>query len=120
MAKIERVASSVFSSYAVTRKDSAEDTNDQKKRDGQDQNDQRKKADRESVDKAIKDLQSAPTFTQTGIRVEVLDGKDGIRVRLAHGNGMTIRTMTAEEFLKLRDASAGDGRPRGKILDQKL
>jgi hypothetical protein len=119
VAKVERVASAVFGSLAIKRKESAEDPTEEKKRENPDQQkEEQAKADRQSVEKAIVDLKGTGQFTQTGMGVEVTETKEGLTVRLLHPSGTTIRTMSAEEFIKLRDASAG--KARGKLLDQKF
>ena len=103
---------------AVKRKDSADkegsgkqEHHKQEKRDEPEQ-----KADREQIQKAVEDLRAAGDFTATGMKVEAFETEEGLRVRLAQPNGTTVKVMSAEEFLKLRDASVN----RGKILDQKV
>ena len=126
--RIERALGAVFGLGAVKRKDSPEKDSGQDKKqehDPQSQNqssgdEHQRSADRQSVEKALTDLRTTRQFDQTGMRVEVLETKDGLRVRLAHADGTTVKVLTAEDFIKLKETSTGDQTPRGKILDQKF
>jgi hypothetical protein len=66
------------------------------------------------------EMRSDAKFAQSGMRVEMVATKDGMTVRLTQASGSVIKTMTADEFLKLHDAASGDKTTRGKILDQKF
>ncbi|MBI3543970.1 MAG: hypothetical protein HY075_11925 [Deltaproteobacteria bacterium] len=124
-AKIERVSGTAFGTAAIKRKESADQqgsANQQKKEQQQQKPDEEQQppADRQTVEKAMADLRSSDNFTQTGMRVEVLNTKEGLRVRLAQANGSVVKVMSAEEFMKLRDSTAGVNASPGKILDQKV
>ena len=80
----------------------------------------KKEPDRKIVEQAIYDLQLMDQFIQTGMKVEMVDSKDGLQVRLLQTNGATVKTMFASDFLRLREDSADNQSPRGKILDQKF
>lgn len=55
-----------------------------------------------------------------GLSAQMTGGGPGLRVVLRDGTGAVVRQFTGEEFIKLREAVQGDGRSRGKLLDQKL
>lgn len=121
--KIEKIWGSVFSPSAVRRKEpSDKDGSGQKKEQPRDQNsrDERPSADRKSVEKAVSDLRSEESFTHTGMSVEMIESPDGLQVRLIHPSGALIKTMSADDFMRLRESSAGGPLLRGKILDQKF
>lgn len=124
--KIEKTWGTIFGQTAVRRKESADkDGSSNEQNPGREKKERPadpetpKSADRQSVEKAMTDLRSENHFTETGMRVEVINSKDGLRIRLAHANGSTVKVMTAEEFMKLRESSDGEQAARGKILDQK-
>jgi uncharacterized FlaG/YvyC family protein len=123
--KIERVWGTIFGQTAVNRKESPDHDSqapkDQKKnqRDNEEKRDEQRPADSRAVEQAMNDLRSTPHFTQTGLSVEMLQSVGGLRVRLVQPGGAVVKEMTAEEFLKLREASV-ESQPRGKILDQKF
>ena len=75
---------------------------------------------REELEKAVLEMKSATSFTSTGIKAEIVNTKDGVQVQLNQPNGTAIRTMSAEEFMKMRRASILEASGRGNILDQKL
>ncbi|MEW6057353.1 MAG: hypothetical protein AB1540_12145 [Bdellovibrionota bacterium] len=127
--KIERVWGSLFAvnPNAVKRKEGSENgqPDDQREKRGRQNPSEEqgqkapKQADRADVERAINDLKSADPFTQAGLRVEMMQTAEGLSVRLLQHNGTVLKTMSAEEFLKLRESSAAD-QTRGKILDQKF
>ena len=127
--KIERASAAILGSTSIKRKD----TSDKDRSSGDSHREKEKKdqqpepesepeiaADRPSVEKAMGEMRTTDNFTQTGMKVEVFESKDGLRVRLAQANGSTVKVMTAEEFMKLRQAASGVLAARGKILDQKF
>jgi len=68
-----------------------------------------------------KRLQAAiEEFTAGGLSATPTGTGPGLKVILKDGSGAVIRQMTGEEFLELRETAKGDGRARGKILDQKF
>jgi hypothetical protein len=52
-----------------------------------------------------------------GLQAEVDGQGPGLRVTLKDGRGAVVRQFTGEEFLRLREAAAGN---RGRLLDKKL
>lgn len=126
--KIERTSAAILGGTAIKRKESPEKdglANDskrdnEKQRQQHEEEEQQTAADRQSVEKAMTEMRTADSFTQTGMKVEVFDSKEGLRVRLAQANGSTVKVMSAEEFMKLRQAATGIPAARGKILDQKF
>jgi hypothetical protein len=128
--RIEKSWSSFFNQPTIKRKDvtdkEGQSNQEENRKDGQKQGEDKDAdqkpapADRHSVTKAIADLQTSDKFAQTGMRVEMLETKAGLEVRLTHADGKLIKNMSAEDFIKLRDSSVGDQKPRGKILDQKF
>lgn len=127
--RIERAWGSLLGQSALKRKEPAvkdessgqQNQQRQQEQQGSDQerSEDQKAADRASVEKAVNDLRAADDFSLTGMKVEAFNTKEGLRVRLTHASGATIKVMSAEEFLKLRDATVGSSAP-GKILDQKF
>lgn len=124
--KIERVWSNLFGTQKVNPQHDRQHKNEQQK-DQQKENDEQSKQqaqderakDREQVEKAAKELRESQNFQNTGMHVEVFAQFDGIKVRLSQKGGNTVKIMTAEEFLKLKDNTTKDT-TRGKILDQKF
>lgn len=127
-AKIERASAAILGNTAIKRKDAPDkdgtprDSKREKNKQEQEAQDEQPETptDRQSVEKAMTEMRTADSFTQTGMRVEVFDSKEGLRVRLAQSNGTTVKVMSAEEFMKLRQAATGILAARGKILDQKF
>lgn len=122
--KIERVWSNLFSTDKVTQKDNQQRNDKQKdqqpkKDENKEQASDERAKDRAHVEKAAQELRETPSFQSTGMSVEVLGKDETITVRLTQVNGTTIKVMTAEEFLKLKD-NTGKQALRGKILDQKF
>ena len=72
------------------------------------------------LEKAVNDTQKDPAFTQSGLHAEIISTKDGPKIQLTHSGGNTLKILSAEEFLKLRDSSHQEDTGRGKILDQKF
>jgi len=73
-----------------------------------------------TVQKGVLELQSSLPFTQTGIRIEMIDTPTGLAVRLLNPSGNLIKLMAAEDFLKLKEKKIDTHVSRGKILDQKF
>lgn len=76
--------------------------------------------DRETLERSIKALRESSHFAQTGMQVEMINSKEGLMVKLTQASGVTIKTLTAEEFVRLEKAAGGQEQARGKILDQKF
>lgn len=74
----------------------------------------------EELQAAVDAFQKDEHAQASGLSAEVAGQGPGLKVTLKDGNGGVVRQFTGEEFLRLREASARDGRTRGKILDQKL
>jgi uncharacterized FlaG/YvyC family protein len=55
-----------------------------------------------------------------GLNASVSSTAPGLKVVLKNESGDVVRQLTGEEFLKLRESSAGFTKVQGKILDQKL
>ena len=68
---------------------------------------------------AISAFQSDEQNRANGLNASVTGQGPGLKVVLKDGRGAVVRQFTGEEFVQLREA-ARDGRPRGKILDQKF
>ena len=66
-----------------------------------------------AVDSFVQDT----TTVSNGLSAEVIGQGPGLRVTLKDGRGAVVRQFTGEEFVRLREASAGG---RGKLLDKKL
>jgi hypothetical protein len=75
---------------------------------------------REELERALNEMKSSPNFTGKGINAEIIDTVNGLTVRLNQANGSTIKTMTADEFMRLRRSSVLEDVGRGNILDQKF
>lgn len=124
MPRIERFWTNLFGNNIIKRKESPQD--DQQKRQNQhqqskqDSENPKQEIKKQDVESAIADLKKIDQFNQTGMGVELVETKEGIHVKLSHANGHTIKTMSAAEFLRLRDQSQNDQPARGKILDQKF
>lgn len=74
----------------------------------------------EEVGQAVALFHVDPRAKEAGLTAEATGAGPGLRVVLRDGQGAVVRQFTGEEFLKLREAAAGDPRMRGKILDQKF
>ncbi len=74
----------------------------------------------EKVGAAITAFSKDAQTAANGLSASVSGSGPGLRVVLKDINGAVVRQFSGEEFLKLRSATAKDGRVRGKILDQKL
>ena len=83
-------------------------------------NQDQQKPSRKALEDAIDSLKSSQEFTETGIGIELTETKSGLIVKMSQPNGTTIRTLSAEDFLKLRQGSENSSPVRGKILDQKF
>lgn len=70
----------------------------------------------EDVQNAIEALNH--TEVETGVHATVEGDGPGLKVKLTDGAGGVLRTVSGEEFLKLREAISG-GKVPGKILDKK-
>lgn len=68
---------------------------------------------------AISAFQTDEQNRANGLSASVTGQGPGLKVVLKDGRGAVVRQFTGEEFIQLREA-ARDGRPRGKILDQKF
>ena len=72
----------------------------------------------ETVNAAMLTLQSDQQTRAQGIEAEVQGTGPGLKIVLKDGSGATIRSLSGEEFLRLREATH-DVRIAGKIIDQK-
>jgi pyruvate/2-oxoglutarate dehydrogenase complex dihydrolipoamide acyltransferase (E2) component len=72
----------------------------------------------EVVNAAMATFQADQQTKAQGIAAEVQGTGPGLRVVLKDGAGTTIRNLSGEEFLRLREATNAV-RVSGKILDQK-
>ncbi len=82
--------------------------------------DEREAPNREELEKAVVEVSASASFTKTGMGAEVVPTSDGLSVRITHAGGSIVKTMTADEFMRLREHSAVENSKRGKILDQKF
>lgn len=74
----------------------------------------------EKVGEAIHAFAKDAQTQASGLHAEALGSGPGLRVILKDGSGTVVRSLTGEEFLKLRENASQDFHTRGKILDQKL
>jgi uncharacterized protein YlxW (UPF0749 family) len=73
----------------------------------------------ENVQKAIEDFSSNQTNKTHGISATQEGNGPGLKVTLRDSNGGVLRSVSGEEFLKLREAISA-GSKSGRILDQKV
>lgn len=125
--KIERIWGAVVDQATIRRKDQAEKDSSQGQRQQKNPNQENenestnRQATKEDVEKAIADLRANAQFHDSGITAELTMTPKGIQVSLRQASGAQIRTMSADEFLKLRDVAGGPKEAsRGKLLDQKF
>lgn len=135
--RIEKIWGTIFGQSGVKRKETkdrdpsqgqgydqggANQNGDGNSPQNPDNSDQEQKLvfDRPMLEKAAEELRALPSFSQTGMKLDIIETKTGIVVRLLHGSGNLIKEMGAEEFLKLKDSSSGQSVSRGKFLDQKF
>ncbi len=114
----------------VRKKDAAENSvssindstgkNNQNNNPNQNQDQKQEEPNREELERALNEMKSSPNFTGKGINAEIIDTVNGLTVRLNQANGSTIKTMTADEFMRLRRSSVLEDVGRGNILDQKF
>ncbi len=102
-------------------KDAHKERREQQNPQEQSENEQRKQRakDPNLVKRAAEQLRTHPEFQSKGIQILVEEQKDGIKVSLTDASGLVIKVMSAEEFLRLKEATT-EASPRGKILDQKF
>ncbi len=72
----------------------------------------------EDVDAAIEKFSGDETLIANGLTAESVGAGPGLKVVLKDASGGVLRSVSGEEFLKLREA-ANAGRKSGRILDQK-
>jgi len=72
----------------------------------------------EIVNAAMETFQSDQQTRAQGIEAEVQGTGPGLKIVLKDGSGATIRSLSGEEFLRLREATH-DVRVAGKLFDQK-
>lgn len=124
--KIERIWTNIFGSNLIrSKEDAGQESSHQKKNQyfqnqENSQDPQGKSASKEEVEKAIDSLKSSTEFSASGVLLNVLHGEKGTTVEFIQPNGTIIKTMSGEEFLRLRGSAEGDKTPRGSILDQKF
>lgn len=73
----------------------------------------------ESVQKAIEDFSTNQTNLNHGISAASEGNGPGLRVVLKDAAGGILRSVSGEEFLKLKEAVSA-GSKSGRILDQKV
>jgi hypothetical protein len=88
----------------------------QKKKD--DENEKGYQATEEEVNQAIEVFAGDETNLAHGITAESAGNGPGLKVMLKDSAGGILRSVSGEEFLKLREA-VNNGRKSGRILDQK-
>lgn len=72
----------------------------------------------ETVDAAIEQFAGEESTLTAGISAESSGNGPGLKVVLKDPSGGVLRSVSGEEFLKLREA-ATSGRKSGRILDRK-
>lgn len=72
----------------------------------------------EAVDEAVEKFSGEESTLASGITAESSGNGPGLKVVLKDASGGVLRSVSGEEFLKLREA-ASLGRKSGRILDQK-
>ncbi len=128
--RIGKIWNQIFSNTAgVQRKENTgkdENSKHQKDDQGKQQPEEdkdffsRQGADKQFVEKAVEEFKTNEKFLQTGMNIQLVDTQKGLQIHLKQATGMTVRIMTAEDFLRMRQAQSEDSRVRGKILDQKF
>ncbi len=127
--RITKLIPNISTATPVHRKDTTDVTavSDRPDKEGnrdqyqqQNQQQEKKEFSKEDVEKAVNDMQKDPSFSKSGLHAEIITSKDGIKINLTHANGSQLKSMSAEEFLKLRDSAHREDSGRGKILDQKF
>jgi hypothetical protein len=83
-----------------------------------DQNDQEFEATIEEVNAAIEKFAGDEATLTAGITAQSQGTGPGLRVLLKDPTGGVLRSVSGEEFLKLREA-VSSGRKSGRLLDQK-
>lgn len=73
----------------------------------------------ENVQKAIDEFTANQTNQDHGISATQEGNGPGLRVTLKDASGGVLRSVSGEEFLKLREAISS-GSKSGRILDQKV
>jgi hypothetical protein len=69
---------------------------------------------------AIESFGREPIGQSSGLHAEADGEGPGLRVLLKDVTGATIRQMTGDEFVKLREATRIEHNGRGHLLDQKF
>jgi uncharacterized FlaG/YvyC family protein len=108
---------------AVTEKQQAKDQDAKsghQKKEEKAPDPEERKADKKDVEKAVSDLAGTAHFAQTGMSAQIVETVNGLVVKVIQNNGQVVKIISAEEFLKLRDAATASGPARGKILDQRF
>lgn len=130
--RIEKLWANFFTSTPKTKEaeGSVEGVNDGTRREQsnqqsfdqneKDQSQEDKPFTREDLEKAVGDLKKDTRFIQSGMTVHLFETTAGFTVQLAQPNGLPVKTLSADEFLKLRLSSNAESTARGKILDQKF
>lgn len=76
--------------------------------------------DEQLVGQAVAEFQADKQAQASGLSASVNGHGPGLKVVLRDGSGGVVRQLSAEEFLKLRQALSKESHLPGKILDQKL
>lgn len=74
----------------------------------------------EKVAQAIEGFQSDAQAKNNGLSAQKEGSGPGLKIVLKDAKGNILRSLSGEEFLKLRESLSGDQVQPGKILDQKL
>lgn len=127
--RITKLIPNITSPSPVSRKDTQDVTvvGDRLQKEGnsdqyqqQNQKEEKREFTKDELEKAVKDMEADPNFSKSGLHAEIVTTKDGVKINLTHASGNKLKTMSAEEFLKLRDSAHHEDSSRGKILDQKF
>ncbi|MBI2712290.1 MAG: hypothetical protein HYX41_05455 [Bdellovibrio sp.] len=74
----------------------------------------------EDVGKAVHDFLTDKQTQANGLSATIDGHGPGLKVVLRDGNGIVVRQLSGQEFLKLRRSVSKEAPVSGKILDQKL
>ena len=109
------------------KRDSADfsDTADRQNQENQKKQDEqghfeRHEVAKEEVQQAIESFGKDSQVIANGLSATTEGNGPGLKVILKDGQGKTVRQLTGEEFMKLRETLADQTAKRGKLLDQKL
>lgn len=129
--KINRLGSALSSLAPLRTRDSQREKNSSGHQQNSDQDgpDERATEDSQDLNQSFdeKELRAAiesfgrePIGQSSGLHAEADGEGPGLRVLLKDVTGTTIRQMTGDEFVKLREATRIEPNGRGHLLDQKF